>query len=164
MKEHIAAEDVAMGNVQTVWSAVANEVNRMVKSQKVAIGESASAIEELRHQMTSVHADLEVTDQRMNRHRSNLDRDVVWLRWIENYLSFTASRMTTLGGDWGNGQFSKHCALLERMDKQDSVIQDLREQVVILQGTQCRCFDVGSGLSADVDGELDYEEDKGVEV
>ena len=36
--------------------------------------------------------------------------------------------------------------------------------VVILQGNHCKCFDAGSGLSADADGELDYEEDKGVKV
>ena len=73
MREHIAAEDVAMGNIQTVWSVVANEANHIVESQKVAMGESALAIEELHHQMTSVHADLEVADQRMNRHCANLD-------------------------------------------------------------------------------------------
>ena len=164
MREHIAAEDVAMGNIQTVWSAVANEVNHIVQSQKVVVGESTSAIEELRRQMTSVRADLEVTDQRMNRHCSNLDWDAVWLKRIENHLSFTASRVTTLEGDWGNGKFSKHSALLEHMDKQDAMIQDLREQVTILQGNQCRYFNVESGLSADAEGELDYEEDKGVEV
>ena len=123
-----------MGNVQTVWSAVTDEVNRMVKSQKVAVGESLLAIEEIRRQMMSVRADLEVADQQMNRHRSNLDRDVVWLKRIKNHLSFTASRVTTLEGDWGNRKFSKHLALLERMDKQDAMIQDLREQVAILQG------------------------------
>ena len=164
MREHIATEDVAMGNVQTVWSAVADEVNRMIENQKVAVGESSSAIEELCPQMTLVHADLEVADQRMNCHRSNLDRDVVWLKRIENHLSFMASQVTTLESDWGNGKFSKHSALLECMDKQDAVIQDLREQVAILQGNQCRCFDVGLGLLADADGELDYEDDKGVEV
>ena len=72
--------------------------------------------------------------------------------------------MTVLEGDWGNGKFSKRAALLERMDKQDTVIQDLREQVVILQGNRCRCFNAGSESSADVEGELDYEDDKGVEV
>ena len=49
----MVAEEIAMGNVQTIWSAVADEVNRMVESQKVAVGESVSAIEELRRQMTS---------------------------------------------------------------------------------------------------------------
>ena len=153
-----------MGNVQTVWSVVADEVNRIVESQKVAMGESSLAIEELCCQMTSVRVDLEVVDQWMNRHRSNLDKNVVWLRRIENHLSFTASWVTTLEGDWGNGKFSKHTALLERMDKQDAVIQDLREQVTILQGNRCRCFNVRSGLLADAEGELDYEDDKGVEV
>ena len=164
MREHIAAEDVAMGNVQTIWSVVVDEVNCLVKSQKVAVGESASAIEELRRQMTLAHADLETADQRMNHHCSNLEKHVMWLKRIENHLSFTASRVTTLEGDWGNGKFSKHAALLEHMDKQDSVIQDFREQVVILQGNWCRCFDIGSGSSADAEGELDYEDDKGVEV
>ena len=74
------------------------------------------------------------------------------------------SQVTVLEGDWGTGQFSKHCALLDCMDKQDTVIQDLREQVAILQGNWCKCFDVGSGSSTDADGELDYEDDKGVEV
>ena len=164
MREHIAAEDVAMGNVQTVWSAVVNEVNRMAENQKVAVGESVSAIEELRRQMTSARADLEVADQCMNRHRSNLEKHVVWLKRIENHLSFTASWVTVLEGDWRNGKFSKHTALLERMDKQDAVIQVLREQVAILQGNRCRCFDIGSGSSADAEGELDYEDDKGVKV
>ena len=100
----------------------------------------------------------------MNCHHSNLEKHVVWLKRIKNHLSFTASRVTVLEGDWGNGKFSKHAALLERMDKQDAVIQDLREQVAILQGNRCRCFDVRSGSSADVEGELDYEDDKGVEV
>ena len=44
------------------------------------------------------------------------------------------------------------------------MIQDLREQVVILQGNRCRCFNVGPGSSADAEGELDYEDDKGAEV
>ena len=153
-----------MGNIQTVWSTVADEVNRVVGSQKVAMGESMLAIEELHRQMTLVRADLEVMDQWMNCHHSNLDRDVVWLRQIENHLSFTVSRVTTLEGDWGNGKFSKHAALLERMDKQDTVIQDLREQVAILQGNRCRCFDVGSGSSADAEGELDYKGDEDVKV
>ena len=164
MREHIAAEDIAMRNVQTVWSAVADEVNRIVESQKVAVGESSLAIEELRHQMMSAHTDLEVVDQCMNRHRSNLEKHVIWLRGIENHLSFTASRVTTLEGDWGTGKFSRHAALLECMDKQDAMIQDLREQVAILQGNRCRCFNVGSGSSADAEGELDYEDNKGVEV
>ena len=99
MREHIAAEDVAMGNVQTVWSAVTNEVNRIIESQKVTVGESLSAIEELRRQMMSARADLEVVDQHMNRHRSNLEKHVIWLRRIKNHLSFTASRVTTLEGD-----------------------------------------------------------------
>ena len=49
----MAAEEIAMGNVQTIWSAVADEVNRMVENQKVAVGESVSAIKELRCQMMS---------------------------------------------------------------------------------------------------------------
>ena len=64
----------------------------------------------------------------------------------------------------GKGRFSKYSALLERLDKQDDVIQDLREQVAILQGNRCRCFDAGSGSSVDAEGELDYEGDKDVEV
>ena len=134
MREHIAAEDVTMGNIQTIWSTVANEVNCLVESQKVAVGESVSAIEERHRQMTSAHTDLEAADQRMNRHCSNLEKHVVWLKRIENHLSFTASRVTTLECDWGNGKFSKHAALLERMDKQDAMIQDRRELVAILQG------------------------------
>ena len=59
MRDHMAAEEIAMGNVQTIWSVVADEVNRMVESQNVAVGESVSAIEELRCQMTSARADLE---------------------------------------------------------------------------------------------------------
>ena len=164
MKEHIAAEDVAMGNIQTIWSVVADEVNCMVKMHKVAMGESVSAIEELCHQMTSVCADLEVADQRMNCHCTNLDRDITFIKWVENHSGFTASQVTILEGDWGTRWFSKHLALLECMDKQDTMIQDLREQVAILQGNRCKCFNTRSGSSADVDGELDYEEDKGVEV
>ena len=61
-----------MGNIQTIWSAVADEVNRMVESQKVAVGESVLAIKELRHQMTSARVDLEEADQRMDRHRAVL--------------------------------------------------------------------------------------------
>ena len=152
-----------MGNVQTVWSVVADKVNRIVESQRVAVGESLSAIEELCRQMTLACTDLKVTDQRMNRHCSNLEKHVVWLRRIENHLSFTASQVTTLEGDWGNGKFSKHLPCWN-VDKQDAVIQDLREQVAILQGNRCRCFNVGSGSSADVERELDYEDDKGVEV
>ena len=164
MRDHIAAEEIAMGNVQTVWHAVVDEVNRMAEGQKVTVGESVSAIEELRQQMTSAHADLEAADQRMNHHRSNLEKHTVWLKRIKNHLSFTADRVTVLEGDWGNGKFAKHAALLERMDQQDTVIQDLREQVTILRGNRCRCFNIGSGSSADAEGELDYEDDKGAEV
>ena len=53
MRDHMAAEEIAMGNIQTIWSMVADEVNRMVESQKVTMGESVSAIEELHCQMTS---------------------------------------------------------------------------------------------------------------
>ena len=131
----------------------------MVENQKVAVGESVSAIEELRRQMTSVQADLEEADQWMNHHRSNLEKHTMWLKRIEQHLSFTANQVTTLEGNWGNGKFSKYMALLERLDKQDSMIQDLREEVAILQGNWCRCFDAGSGSSADAEGELDYEGD-----
>ena len=134
------------------------------ESQKVAMGESVLAIEEFCCQMTSSCADLETTDQRLNCHRLNLEKHAVWLKRIENHLSFTADRVTALEGDWGNGKFTKYATLLERMDQQDTVIQDLREQVAILQGNRCRCFDVESGSSADAEGELDYEDDKGVEV
>ena len=72
--------------------------------------------------------------------------------------------MTILEDTWGKGKFSKYSALLEHLDKQDDVIQDLREQVAILQGNRCRCFDAGSGSSADAEGELDYEEDRDIEV
>ena len=136
----------------------------MVENQKVAVEESISAIEELRCQMTLARADLEDMDQRMNRHCSNLEKHTVWLKRIEQHLSFTADRVTTLEGNWGNRKFSKYTALLERLDKQDSVIQDLREEVAIHQGNQCRCFDARSGSSADAEGELDYEGDKDVEV
>ena len=160
----MAAEEIAMGNIQTIWSTVANEVNRMVENQKVAVGESVSAIEELRRQMTSARVDLEDADQRMNCHRSNLEKHTVWLKRIEQHLSFTADRVTTLEGNWGNGKFSKYTSLLEHLDKQDTVIQDLREEVAILQGNHCRCFDAGSGLLADAEGELDYEGNKDVKV
>ena len=160
----MAAEEVAMGNVQTVWHTVVDEVNCMAEGQKVAVGESVLAIEALRRQMTSARVDLEDADQRMNRHRSNLEKHTVWLKRIEQHLSFTADRVTTLEGNWGNGKFSKYTALLERLDKQDTVIQDLREEVTILQGNRCRCFDARSGSSADAEGELDYEGDKDVEV
>ena len=160
----MAAEEVAMGNVQTVWHAVVDEVNCMAEGQKVAVGESMSAIEELRCQMTSVRADLEDADQRMNRHCSNLEKHTMWLKRIEQHLSFTADRVTTLEGKWRKGKFSKYTALLEHLDKQDTVIQDLWDEVMILQGNHCRCFDAGLGSSADAEGELDYEVDKDVEV
>ena len=153
-----------MGNIQTIWSAVADEVNRMVENQKVAVGESVLAIEELCRQMMLARADLEDADQRMNHHHSNLEKHTVWIKRIENHLSFTADRVTVLEGTWGNRKFSKYMALLECLDKQDTVIQDLREQVAILQGNRCKCFDAGLGSSADAEGELDYEDDKGVEV
>ena len=160
----MAAEEVAMANIQTIWSAVADEVNRMVENQKVTVGESVLAIEELRHQMTSARVDLEDADQQMNRHRSNLKKHTVWLKRIEQHLSFTVDWVTTLEGNWGNGKFSKYTTLLERLDKQDTVIQDLREEVAILQGNRCRCFNAGSGSLADAEGELDYEVNKDVEV
>ena len=100
----------------------------------------------------------------MNRHCSNLEKHTVWLKRIEQHLSFIADRVTTLEGNWGNGKFSKYTALLERLDKQDTVIQDLWEEVTILQGNWCRCFDTRLGSSADAEGELDYEDDKDVEV
>ena len=153
-----------MGNVQTIWSVVADEVNRMVENQKVVVGESMSAIKELRHQMTSARADLEDADQRMNRHRSSLDKYSLLFKRLEQHQSFTTDRVTVLEDTWGKGRFSKYSALLERLDKQDDVIQDLKEQVAILQGNRCRCFDAGSGSSADAEGELDYEEDKDVKV
>ena len=111
MVQHIAAEDVAMGNIQTIWSAVADEVNHMVKTHKVAVGESVSAIEELHHQMTSARADLEAANQQMNRHRTNLDQDYNYIKWVENHSNFIGGRVTTLKGDWGTGRFSKHLAL-----------------------------------------------------
>ena len=160
----MAAEEIAMGNVQTIWSAVADEVNRIVENQRVAVGESMSAIEELCRQMTSARADLEEADQRMDCHHTILAKHSSLFKRLEQHQSFTADRVTVLEGTWGKGRFSKHSALLERLDKQDDVIQDLKEQVVILQGNQCRCFDARSGSSADVEGELDYEEDKDVEV
>ena len=79
----MAAEEIAMGNVQTVWSAVADEVNRMVENQKVAVGESMSAIEELRCQMMSARADLEEADQRMDRHRTTLAKHTALLKRLE---------------------------------------------------------------------------------
>ena len=100
----------------------------------------------------------------MNRHCANLNQDITFIKRVENHSNFTASWVTVLEGDWGTGRFSKHLALLERMDKQDTVIQDLREQVTILQGNQCKCFDARLGSLADADGEVDYEEDKDVEV
>ena len=160
----MAAEEIAMGNVQTIWSAVADEVNRMVESQKVTVGESVSAIEELRRQMTSARADLEEADQRMDHHRAVLAKHLSLFKRLEQHQSFTADRVTVLEDTWGKGKFSKYSALLERLDKQDDVIQDLREQVAILQGNRCRCFDAGSGSSADAEGELDYGTDKDVEV
>ena len=54
LRDHMAAKEIAMGNIQTIWTAVADEVNRMVENQKVAVGESVLVIEELRRQMTSV--------------------------------------------------------------------------------------------------------------
>ena len=160
----MAAEEIAMGNVQTIWSAVADEVNCMVESQKVAVGESVSAIEELHHQMTSARADLEEVDQRMDRHRAVLAKHSSLFKRLEQHQSFTADRVTVLEDTWGKGEFSKYSALLEHLDKQDDVIQDLREQVVILRGNRCRCFDAGLGLSADAEGELDYGTNKDVEV
>ena len=153
-----------MGNVQTVWSAVADEVNRMVKNQKVAIGESVSAIEELRCQMTLARADLEEADQRMDRHRAILAKHSLLFKRLEQHQSFTADWVTVLEDTWGKGRFSKYSALLECLDRQDDVIQDLKEQVTILQGNRCRCFDARSGSSADAEGELDYEGNKDVEV
>ena len=105
-----------MGNIQTIGSAVANEVNRMVESQKVAVGESVSAIEELRCQMTSARADLEDADQQMNHRRFNLEKHTMLIKRLKNHLSFTADRVTALEGDWGNGKFAKYSALMERMD------------------------------------------------
>ena len=96
MAQHIAAEDVSMGNIQTIWSAVADEVNRMVKTHKVTMGESVSAIEELRCQMTLVCADLGVADQRMNRHCATLDQDIAYIKWVKNHSGFTASQV--IGG------------------------------------------------------------------
>ena len=32
MRDHMATEEVAMGNIQTIWSAVADEVNHMVEN------------------------------------------------------------------------------------------------------------------------------------
>ena len=135
-----------------------------LECQKVAVGESVSAIEELRRQMTSARADLEEADQRMDCHRATLAKHTSLFKHLEQHQSFTADRVTVLEDTWGKGKFSKYSALLERLDKQDDVIQDLREQVAILQGNRCWCFDAGSGSSADAEGELDYADDKDVEV
>ena len=107
--------------------------------------------------MTSARADLEEADQRMDRHRAVLAKYSSLLKQLEQHQSFTADRVTVLEDTWGKGRFSKYSALLERLDKQDDVIQDLKEQVAILQGNQCQCFDAGPGSSADAEGELDYE-------
>ena len=100
----------------------------------------------------------------MDRHRATLAKHTSLFKRLEQHQSFTADRVTVLEDTWGKGKFSKYSALLERLDKQDDVIQDLREQVAILQGNRCRCFDAGSGSSADAEGDLDYGTDKDVEV
>ena len=100
----------------------------------------------------------------MDRHRATLAKHTSLFKRLEQHQSFTANRVTVLEDTWGKGRFSKYSALIERLDKQDDVIQDLREQVAILQGNQCWCFDAGLGSSADAEGELDYGTDKGVEV
>ena len=67
-----------------------------------------------------------------------------------------------LEGDWGHGKVSKFNALLECMDHQETLIQDLCEEVAILKGSQCQCFDAGSGTSGE---EIDLEYvDEGAEV
>ena len=67
-----------------------------------------------------------------------------------------------LEGDWGHRKVSKFDALLERMDHQETLIQDLREEVVILKGSWCQCFEAGSGTSGE---EIDLEyADEGAEV
>ena len=123
-----------------------------------------SGPDKLCRQMTSARGDLEEADSRMNCHQSVLEKHSALFKRLEQHQSFTADQVTVLEDTWGKGKFSKYSLLLERLDKQDNTIQDLKEQVAILQGNRCRCFDSGSGSSADADGELDYEEDKGVEV
>ena len=94
----------------------------MVENQKVAVGESVSAIEELRRQMTSARADLEEVDQRIDRHRAVLSKHSLLFKRLEQHQSFTVDRVTVLEDTWGKGKFSKYSALLERLDKQDDVI------------------------------------------
>ena len=65
-------------------------------------------------------------------------------------------------GDWGHGKLLKFEAILECMDHQETLIQDLQEEVTILEGNQCWCFDTGSGtLGEEID--LEYA-DEGAEV
>ena len=71
--------------------------------------------------------------------------------------------MTILEGDWGHGKFLKFEALLEHMDKQESLIQDLQEEVTILKGNQCQCFNTGSGSSGREGIDLEYA-DEGAEI
>ena len=67
-----------------------------------------------------------------------------------------------LEGDWGHRKVSKFDALLEHMDHQEKLIQDLQEEVAILKGSQCRCFDAGSGMSGE-EINLEYA-DEGAKV
>jgi hypothetical protein len=74
--------------------------------------------------------------------------------------NFVGDQVTVMEKDWGHGKFTRFKTLMERMDKQDSLIQDLREEVAILKGERCRCFDAGSGSSGMADVELEYAGDE----
>ena len=154
---------MAMGNIAKIWEAVADQTMELSATQTANKGEFVAAINALRRQMESARADLEEANARMNRHRSVLEKQRSQQIRLQQHSNFVANQVTILEGDRGHGRHKTFETLLERMDRQETLIQDLREEVAILQGNRCRCFDAGSGSLGMADAELEYV-DEGAEV
>ena len=113
--------------------------------------------------MTLVCKDLEEADNCLDSHWAVLMKLSSWIDQAQKSCNFVGDWVTVIKGAWDHGKFLKFKALLEHMDKQESLIQDLHEEVAILKGDWCRCFNMRSGLSRMADGELEYV-DEGAKV
>ena len=123
--QHVEDINVAMGNIEKIWGAMLDQTLALQTNQATDKGEFVAVINVLCRQMESVHQDLEEADSCLDHHQADLVKHSSWIHQAQQSSNFVGDQVTVLEGDWGHGKLSKFKALLERMDHQETLIQDL---------------------------------------
>ena len=126
----------SLGTISDVWSGVVDDLKVVRDRVDILKGDYDRRVEK-------VGSDTRKVDRLYTNQQRSLAEQQKEIYDLHKQISFYSCKVAALEGEKAEANERRFAQLEERLDAQNDLVSDLRDEVAVLRGQVCRCGKVG---------------------